>query len=310
MFVKLTGRARDLNSDNADVWILLTLAKSVGSYSGCTLAFENGANLDIISALPNLCIREKSPLEALNYALICNDRKKIELSYEANGRYDEALKFDDDDETRERLCALNGTLEEPKSESLEINAIYDYVNGNYDKALSSFMKTNNMFGKLGGLACLVKKGKKEKVAEVVRKMIDDADKDMEQILDSISMNINPELKPIFSKTAIGALRIELMNNNMTNASYVIYNENRGNILMLRLFIIEQLKSIDNSINGILDEATKQYCKTGTRESLLLRTLACIKIDKRSEFILSAEKLCVLAPSYIPIFIPMINKMKK
>jgi superkiller protein 3 len=307
-------KAYNIDPENPEVWELKMALGEVSPYAGGATAFENGPNAATIDVMTEICIKENKPLEAIGFAMMSGNKKKIEMAFEANKQYEYAMLYADDEETKQRLIALSrGAIKEGDYKDTPLlNAVFYFTTGDYDKASEIFIQRDDIFSVLGAAACVMKKGKANKAAEVIKKQIEKANSPvMKRVLDSLAMTTDPECDTSLPDSIIGKLRQGIKLSGLLQASYLLYNEQPNLIAPMKLFIIEGLRAsilIDQE-RYALDDATKNYLKrTGKREALLFRSMFLMKYESknRREAMECLQKLCILSPSLVSTILPIIQ----
>ena len=309
---KSSENALLLDPKNSTVWELDAIQDDSRQYSSETTSFQNEASKSSISVLVDACIRENQPLEALGYAFMSGDRKKIANALEVNKQYEAAARYADDPETKERLRFLqyHDVLGKPKNPLLE--AVDMFTQGKYDEASQVFLKMNNLCSILGAAACAVKKGKGKQAAEIVQKQIkDDYSDQLNHLLDALAVNTSHNIKPEYTTDKYQTIIRLLDQFGPTKGSIKVFTESKNDYDMLIYSVINHLKDKNRRLEEKqVCEAEELLVKKGTRESLFLAALLEYSIDEQELAINHFQQVCILSPSYIPRLLPLINKIKQ
>ena len=302
---RATDAAFQLNQENSEVWQLKYLQEENNKYSNAVLIYESGATVNAVKALPSLCIQENQIEDALGFAIMSKDRKKIAQAYEACGLYEYAMLFvdDDDKETKERLIVLSkGTItnQDFDSQNPMVKAAHLFGEGKYDEAGALFVQRNDIFGKLGAYACAYMKGNSEKVASAIQKEVKTSDPSYQLLLDSIQIKANPNNGLVYPDV-IRSKYLTLIPQFETNYAALtnLYQWEKSKFSkdpeLMKLLIVEILKS-ETAAPAFLNDLSKQLLTlTGSRESILLRALSLYKLRKINESKLYLQQYIVCNP---------------
>lgn len=282
------------------------------------LAFEYGPTPQLIQNIPRLYLELHKPIQALGFSLLSNDPKLICKSYEALGKYEEALTFAQDEETKQRLLALLGRNQ---SEFEAANFINEHK---YQEALQSLSQKdheNSIILEISEAVCLALLDKKEEAAkkllQIRKKAINDhASIELIESIDRLILVYAPLSLDIGNIGNCKNYKLSFLKQlrkskgNEKEAAKKVLDQNRKDINAYKLYLISALfngynnsvKYVDDSSvfrrESILDNAHTLSIINPCRETYLFLLAAQIKAQMYSIALATLQKLCLMDPNLI------------
>lgn len=280
------------------------------------LAFEYGASQQIALAISQILLQLNRPFEALGFSLFSSNNEMIAASYEALGKYETALSFTENEETKERLIALLGR-DQDKYE------VANFLNhGDFKEALESLSNQadkqneyNSFVAEITKAVCLANMNKKE---EAVEKLIPLRKKIFEDVGDSNLLNSIDRLILLYSpqKMSIGNVGIHKsyklrylkylrdFKGDEIKASSKLVESMQRNPNAIKIFLIQQLykgyntkkESIENV--PIIQKAESLALMNPSRETYLLLLATQIREKLYISAYSTIQKLCIMDPNLI------------
>lgn len=273
--------ANRLDPNNAFSWEHKAMSGSIDEYSGEILSFKNGNVKTPINILPELCIYANKPLESLGFAFMSGNKNKIAMALEACGKYREAMKFTEDEETLARLrslCGEKGTgVKYSRKENEELSDLVKAIRSNSD----------------------------DEKSEILQSLFDSSER---QVYDQLRMKLGKETMMPYDRLA--NIRQGVQYCDKKTIAIEVYNKFVEDLdpVVIRNYVIEILKNDDHYEN--IMTPVLQLCKiNGCRDHILLLALALIHVGNEQDAASVLQQYVILRPQMCRKLMPLIKRLK-
>lgn len=284
------------------------------------LSFEYGASPQIIANIPRLCLQLNRPIEALGFALSSNDNELISSSYEALGRYEDAMNFTEEEETKERLTALIG-------KDQELYETANLMNHNQYKEAIDSISSDSLISEITKAVCIANNGQKEEAAKILfelrRKVFDKLGPS--ELLNSIDRLVLLYSPPKMKLGSVGVSRdyrllylknMKKLNDDEKESAKELVKKLPNDPNAVKVFIIQQLfngyftKNKSDVTLPIIQKAQSLVALEPSRQTHMLLLSAQIKEKLYKDAFSTIQKLCVMEPNMIPKYMNLLKMLNE
>ncbi|OHT16371.1 hypothetical protein TRFO_13214 [Tritrichomonas foetus] len=308
-------KANNYSSDEPLVWCLMGMQTENISeqYNFASTGFENGI---INKKLPLLCLKMGRFIEALGYSLILNDDEMIARSFEALGKYENAILYTTDENYKQHL------LELCKDETKQLSELNNkqYFN---QEIVKFYQKKNDVFSKLTLIALYLSNNQETEAYQIIKELRSNYQNPQStspndnltnqlmnksqyrRILDIWALQYAPKTEKIkseFIKLDPFVFYLKKLRKQQNNYDALFSTTKKFplNEQALKLFLSLSLTSHKNVKNNkILKDIAETLNRIGSgRETLKLLISVYVKIGEWKKAISTIQLLCVLNPNEI------------
>ena len=295
-----TNAARSFNPYDPDVWQILIKTGEVNKREASRIAFDFGASSNIIDNLPLFSLQAGQPKDALGFAMMSGNRNLISDALEADGKYEFALLFADDEERRNRLIKFSN----PK-----------LMNQNTKELAAIFDKTEEPLRTLGLAALKLSEGDKQTALDSIMSVLGNHKlaQPVAVELEKIALRIAPKEVKVEAKNADTDPIEFLIQAKRTMSTYdaakAAWQRFDRNIPIVKNFVMEILRSQREEDYELAIKAIQAALKvSGDREIYRLLSVLQMRTSKFKEAYGTLQTLCILSPSLIQRLKPIMKEL--